>query len=93
MSTGVARRSRACLSCQRADHHGRHAEHRPWPVSVLAGFLAGMILLMLLPVLMVAPGIALVALVTVFAWPGVGPGKHDRGWTALRAAPSALSSW
>ena len=40
-----------------------HVNCRPWPVSVLAGFLAGTILLLLLPTLMLAPSIVLVALV------------------------------
>jgi non-ribosomal peptide synthetase-like protein len=48
-----------------------HNDRRPWPVSVLAGFLAGTILLLLLPTLMLAPSIVLVALVSLrfgLAW-------------------------
>jgi non-ribosomal peptide synthetase-like protein len=49
-----------------------NADHRRWSVSVLAGFLAGTILLLLLPTLMILPGIALVALVTLYAGLGWG---------------------
>jgi non-ribosomal peptide synthetase-like protein len=48
------------------------ADKRPWSVSVLIGFLAGTILLLLLPTLMLAPSVVLVALVTL--WAGLGWG-------------------
>ncbi len=43
------------------------ADDRRWPVSVLAGFIAGALLLMLLPWLMLAPSAVLVGVVTVRA--------------------------
>lgn len=47
-------------------------DQRRWPFPVLLGFLAGTLLLLLLPVLMVLPAIALVAVVTVTAGLGWG---------------------
>ncbi len=43
------------------------ADHRRWSTSVVAGFLAGTVLLLLLPLLMMLPSIALVDVVTVYA--------------------------
>src|SRR6266446_6288143 len=48
------------------------AEHRPWPASVLLGFLAVILLLMLLTTLMVVPSAVLVGLVTMYAGLGWG---------------------
>ncbi len=48
------------------------ADNRRWPISVLAGFVGGMVLLMLLPILMVAPSVALVTLLTIYVGLGWG---------------------
>jgi non-ribosomal peptide synthetase-like protein len=47
-------------------------DHRPWPFSLLMGFLAGSIILLLLPALMLLPSLALIGLVTLYAGPGWG---------------------
>lgn len=44
-----------------------NVDHRPWPVSVLFGFIAAMIFLTLLSALMVIPSIVLIAVVTLRA--------------------------
>jgi non-ribosomal peptide synthetase-like protein len=48
------------------------ADDRRWPLSVLIGFIIGALLLMLLPLLTLAPSAVLVALVTVYAGLGWG---------------------
>jgi non-ribosomal peptide synthetase-like protein len=47
-------------------------DHRPWPISVLISFLIGTIFLILLPVFMLAPSVALLACVTIYVGLGWG---------------------